>query len=780
MTGPVQISGLSSGLDTKAIIDAIMAAESRPLAQMAEKLLQTQQRQSALRAIRASLTALETKLFALTLSGNVNARSATAADSSILTATASATAAKGSFNVNVKQLATATRAVSTAPIGDEIDAAAILNIAGFATTPTSGTFTINGVPITVDVAVDSLNSVIAAINGSAAGVTATLVADSGGRANNAIKLTGAAGQSVQVGAGGDTSNFLSVTRLLGVQAVAAQTGGTVNVGDETAGSDAAVTAIQVTGTQRTDGYTFSYNAGTNALTLTRTSDGAPATVTLTGLPAGESETYDFAALGVKVTVRALNANGEAADDIGTFFDTKTIATTVTLDSQRNLGRVLATTALSAARLDTAPAASGTFSINGTTIAWDDTDTLNAVISRINASAAGVIASYDSIQDNVTLTAKSTGSTLISLSDTTGNLLTALNLLGAGAQTAGQDAVYAIDSVNGGADLSSASNTVSGIVPGVTLSLAAVGSTQVTIAQDAATTSTIVKAFVDQFNTTLGLVQEDLKYDTLTKTAGVLFGDSGVQLVGSKLRSLVSGQMVGAGSSDPYQSLMDIGISFGKVGTKVGTTTTLVLDAAKLQKALEDNPDAVEAVFKGFENSAVLSGTGTLASVSGGPTGHHESGSYEVTAVDNGDSTASLTSIFTPTGKFPQAARNGTIAAAGTNGTLIPGMVLTATGAIIAGVDTIDVTLDQLGVAYQVDDYLQDFIGAAGVFKGRDDAAASQIEQINSTIDNFQRRLDARRGILERQFAALESTLGLLQMQGAALVAQLAALQNQNQ
>src|SRR5205807_2378294 len=111
------------------------------------------------------------------------------------------------------------------------------------------------------------------------------------------------------------------------------------------------------------------------------------------------------------------------------------------------------------------------------------------------------------------------------------------------------------SVNGGADLSSASNTVSNVLPGVTLNLSKIGSTVLTVSQDTSKTTGVVQDFVDQFNKALGMVRDDLKYDSTTKTAGVLFGDTGVQLVGSHLRTLVSGLMTDVSGNNTYQSLM---------------------------------------------------------------------------------------------------------------------------------------------------------------------------------------------------------------------------------
>jgi flagellar hook-associated protein 2 len=76
-------------------------------------------------------------------------------------------------------------------------------------------------------------------------------------------------------------------------------------------------------------------------------------------------------------------------------------------------------ALASAGLTLAPT-SGTFVINGTSITYDAAvDSLSAVISRINASAAGVTAAFDAATQKITLTRKDNGPTAITLSNTSG-------------------------------------------------------------------------------------------------------------------------------------------------------------------------------------------------------------------------------------------------------------------------------------------------------------------------------------------------------------------------
>jgi flagellar basal-body rod protein FlgG len=95
-----------------------------------------------------------------------------------------------------------------------------------------------------------------------------------------------------------------------------------------------------------------------------------------------------------------------------------------------------TVPLAQAGLDVTPAA-GTFSINGTAIAFDPAvDSLNAIVARINASAAGATAAYDAGTKMLTVQDTTAGATPVALADTTGNFLQSMKLIDATGATIG--------------------------------------------------------------------------------------------------------------------------------------------------------------------------------------------------------------------------------------------------------------------------------------------------------------------------------------------------------
>ena len=70
---------------------------------------------------------------------------------------------------------------------------------------------------------------------------------------------------------------------------------------------------------------------------------------------------------------------------------------------------------------------GSFDVNGETIAVNSSDSLNDVLDRINASDAGVTATYDAITEQVTLTNDENGSETITLANYTSGFLAAMKL-----------------------------------------------------------------------------------------------------------------------------------------------------------------------------------------------------------------------------------------------------------------------------------------------------------------------------------------------------------------
>lgn len=170
MANSLALSGLSSGLDTQAVISQLMSIEKRPVQLMQQNQAKAQTVLDHLRTLNTKMSALQSAAKSLfSASGAFSltpfaAKTATSSDSTKFTATADSTATPGSYNVNVTQLAAAQKSGGGA----------------FTALSTSGTLTITEASTgnTTNVALTAgmdVNQVAGAINGANGSMNATVV-----------------------------------------------------------------------------------------------------------------------------------------------------------------------------------------------------------------------------------------------------------------------------------------------------------------------------------------------------------------------------------------------------------------------------------------------------------------------------------------------------------------------------------------------------------------------------------------------------------------------------
>lgn len=142
----------------------------------------------------------------------------------------------------------------------------------------------------------------------------------------------------------------------------------------------------------------------------------------------------------------------------------------------------------------------------------------------------------------------------------------------------------------GIKVSSATNTVSDAISGLTLTLKkAEEGTKATlnVALDKNSATTAVEGFVNAFNSVVGTFNQLSGYNAETKQAGILIGDSSLRGVLSQLRNVLSSPV--SGLDGTYRALADLGI-------KTKADGTLELDKAKLTAALDSNFDDIGRLF----------------------------------------------------------------------------------------------------------------------------------------------------------------------------------------
>ncbi|MCU1421935.1 MAG: hypothetical protein JWN36_1586 [Microbacteriaceae bacterium] len=158
----ISLDGLSSGLDTTALITELMTAEAQPQTLLKNQVTTTTTEITALQALNTKISSLADLATTNAKAGALDVYAATSS-STALTATTSAGASAGELQVIVSALARNQVGVSTA----------------MAQWPSPATITIvghNGTKTEITPASNSLDDVAKAINASAAGVTATKVA----------------------------------------------------------------------------------------------------------------------------------------------------------------------------------------------------------------------------------------------------------------------------------------------------------------------------------------------------------------------------------------------------------------------------------------------------------------------------------------------------------------------------------------------------------------------------------------------------------------------------
>jgi flagellar hook-associated protein 2 len=526
-SNPLSLSGLGSGLDTRSLVAQLMNLERQPLMQLQQRKQLLVDRNTAFQGVNTKLQALQSAASDLRLSANIGAKLATTTNSSIVTGTASSSAALGSYRIRVDQLATATNVTTNTAIGAPVtNPTQLLSSLNTSSPVSTGNFTIqytNGGTVTnasVNITAGmSLNDAFNAISTATSG-TVTAALGTGANANKLVLSTAAGTTNLVVGSSSDTSNFASVMNLR----------------------------------------TATFNAGTGTMT---SSSGIGVT-------------------NVNVGIGSSNASG--------------LSTAITTNG------------------------AGSFQINGVTINYNTgTDSIKNVLDRINTSSAGVVASYNSSNDKISITSRTTGSNAITMSDTTGNFLSAVGLTDPARQliTNGQNALIGIEGVNGftsatGAadftrDVSSTSNNFANVIAGVTFNAQNVSSGNsretVTVGTDTATIGGKVKAFVDAYNAAV---------DSINGTTGkgqVNAFDNDLLGIRDHLASILTTRV--SSTSGGPQSLADLGIS---------TTSTdrvhLSFDQNKFNAQLAANPDAVAAVFQTSTTGVAQQFNTYLTNVSG--------------------------------------------------------------------------------------------------------------------------------------------------------------------
>lgn len=261
---------------------------------------------------------------------------------------------------------------------------------------------------------------------------------------------------------------------------------------------------------------------------------------------------------------------------------------------------------------------GTVQVNGFDVSLDfSTDSLEDVAAKINAATGTATASVVSIATDegtrYELELRGNGGP-VALGDPDG-LLAGLGVLQRAFSTPvvqAQDAAYTLDDV----PLTSATNTITTVVPGATITLLKADSTTpksatLTLTRDDAAIVNQFKGLVTAHNQLADFMTQNSGFDTKTYESGPLFGDTAVAQIEAKMAALVfESRDVGE-----YANLTELGFDLDDKGK-------LKLDESKLSKALTDRPDDVRKLMMATGSSAA-SGVQYISSTSKTKPGRYE-------------------------------------------------------------------------------------------------------------------------------------------------------------
>lgn len=313
------------------------------------------------------------------------------------------------------------------------------------------------------------------------------------------------------------------------------------------------------------GVTASYDTATDKVTIENT-DGSNTYINFHGSQEDGQSTSNF--------VEAINIDGATAEADGTMTSTQTLGAV-------DYSETLADVGFSGGDQVTA----GAFEINGVGITVDpQQDSLQDVLDRINSSDADVMASYDSIGDQIRVEALTPGATEISFASGSSNFLDVANLANA-EQDLGQSAEFTVN----GETQSRNTNTVTDAIGGVELNLRNVGNSTLTVERDEEATVEAVRDFIGAFNDASGELRN------LTGREGALSNDVTVRQTESMMRGILFDTVGEAGGE--LETLLQVGVSTGR-------DSSLQFDEDQFLEALRSNSSGVQALFSNADNTGI--------------------------------------------------------------------------------------------------------------------------------------------------------------------------------
>ena len=573
-TDYVNALGAGSGLDTVALVTAMVNADkSSKQSSIDRRSTENDANISGVAKVKSALSTLKTAFSALDDKSDFNFSTLTNSTPTVVNAKLdSSTAVPGTYKVTVSQLAQ-NDVFQTTVVSDVLEVDTYTLGAAVASGGTA-TFTFGGTTYTQAFDTDAaktMSGLVAAINAGSAASTVTAASSNG----TVFTITKDAGSDTQMTKGtiGGTTNGNAALSI----STADTTAGVAAVTLDKNGSSAATVVIQV-GSGPAETVTLAAGstslpdlvAGINALTadvsarLVQTSNGDYRVVV---------EGPQGSANALKITDSVFGLQNTNVPEI----DTYTLAAGVELNG------------------------SATFTFRGTAYTQafhtSKANTIILLAAKVNAVSGITAAAVSGSDVAFTITsdvASDTQMTKGTIGGTTdGSSSNALTLTTADT-TAGSDgnkiqaAQNASLNVNGLA-VSSASNQVDGVVPGIKLDLMATTSSAVvlSVGRDTTVAKAAITGLVNAYNTFEGTIKGLTSSASETADAGALKADTSVRAIRTKIRNFLTSNSSTPGTTQA--NLMNIGISLERNGL-------FKINQATLGAALTNHYDDITKMF----------------------------------------------------------------------------------------------------------------------------------------------------------------------------------------
>jgi flagellar hook-associated protein 2 len=223
------------------------------------------------------------------------------------------------------------------------------------------------------------------------------------------------------------------------------------------------------------------------------------------------------------------------------------------------------------------------------------ETLGGIAAAINSSAAGskVVATVinGTGESRLTLTARASGTANAISTITQSGGLAALTYPPSPAGLTETQAAANAEALIDGVPVTSSTNTISGAIAGVELTLvkpnALNETTVVSVGYDRAAARKTIDDFVKSYNVIVDAIKNVAGYNAETREGGPLFGDAGVRNIVGQLRRELTSNVTGL--SGEFDMLAEIGVTADLSGK-------LTVNSTKLDTAFSADFDAIGELF----------------------------------------------------------------------------------------------------------------------------------------------------------------------------------------